>query len=91
MSLCIFKKRGSGCVCTKCGKSVRGHSGEGLISQCRLPSSGFGDRVASAIKVVARLLHIERWVKETPGCGCQKRKEALNKFGRSFWWTKSAK
>lgn len=37
--------------------------------------------MAKAIEVVAKLLHIERFVKETPNCGCKKRRKDLNRFG----------
>lgn len=41
-----------------------------------------GDWVASAIKALARSLHVTRWLRETSGCGCKKRQERLNRFGR---------
>ena len=56
---------------------------------------GLGDRLAAALGVVgiteARWLWVKSWFVNEPKCGCKKRKEALNKFGRDFWWSKSAK
>lgn len=83
---CEFEATPKGCRCVRCGRTVKRHSGHNLIAECK--TAGLGDHIASTIKTAARLLHIERWVKETPGCGCKKRREAMNKFGR--WW-KSAK
>jgi hypothetical protein len=61
-----------------------------FISEHRRPERppeppGLGDRLAHAIAFVAKLLHVERWVKETAGCGCQRRRETLNAWGR--WLT----
>jgi hypothetical protein len=32
---CAFARTTAGCRCTRCGRQVRGHSGEGLIADCR--------------------------------------------------------
>lgn len=50
---------------------------------CRAPREvGWGDWLAIFIKKTAALLHIEQWLVETPDCGCEKRREKLNRFGR---------
>ena len=86
---CTFKASTKGTPCDRCGRPLaRDYE---LVPQRNCIKPGLGDRVASAIKFAARVLHIERWVKETPGCGCKKRREAMNKWGRSVWWTQSAK
>jgi hypothetical protein len=87
--MCEWELRGKVCVCINCGDVLKHNKSEECRGVCVKP--GLGDRVAAAIKATARALRIERWVRETPGCGCKKRREALNKWGRSFWWTKSAK
>lgn len=70
--------------CIKCGRRLPKDYAKAPRAACRVP--GLGDRAASAIKFTTKLLHIERWVRETPGCGCKKRKEKLNRFGR---WLKA--
>lgn len=51
------------------GKLIEVHGDQRTV--VRQASFGMGDVVASAAKAVG--------VKETPGCGCAKRREALNK------------
>lgn len=73
-----------GDACVKCGRQLRRDYDEAPRAGCRV--IGLGDRVAGILSLTARMLHIERWVRETPGCGCQKRREKLNRFGR---WLKA--
>ena len=81
---CQFAKAKGGCVCQACGRKVRKHSGEGLIAACKVP--GLGDAVAKCLAAVgvteARWLALKGIVVETPSCGCQKRREKLNRWGR---------
>jgi hypothetical protein len=82
---CVFESMPGGCRCKTCGRKVKRHDGTNLVAACKSPS-GLGDRVAQAIKLTAKLLRLERWVKETPGCGCGRRRQKLNAWGR---WLRS--
>jgi hypothetical protein len=82
---CKFSSSMKGTPCQRCGFRLPMTFPDHPTRECR-GARGLGDRVANAITFLARLLRVERWVAETPGCGCQKRREALNRWGR---WLRS--
>jgi hypothetical protein len=91
---CAFEPTAKGCRCTICGRTVKRHSGENLIAACKVP--GLGDRLASMLAAVPllhitehRYLRLNRWLWKTitgrevlVACGCKKRIERLNAWGR---------
>ena len=81
---CMFSDSIAGAKCKRCGYALLRDYNSPPRRNCVPP--GIGDRVAKWLAAVgvteARWLAIKGIVIEKPTCGCEKRKETLNRWGR---------
>lgn len=84
MKDCIFPSGKKGEKCVACGWPLPIDFSEPPRRNCRSP--GLGDRMATALAYFGiterRWLWLKGFVIEQPTCGCRKRRESLNRFGR---------
>jgi hypothetical protein len=78
---CEFPSTKKGSPCLRCGFRLPMTFPDHPTRECR-GASGLGDRVTNAVKFVAALLRLEEILAETPDCGCNKRRETLNRWDR---------
>lgn len=81
---CVFPGSSAGTKCSVCGYSLLRDYDIAPRRNCTVP--GLGDRAAKCLAAVgiteSRWLAIKGIVIEKPTCGCQGRKEMLNRWGR---------
>lgn len=88
---CLFYNDGDFCVCDRCGHRTEksaAYSCDAHHAKCRSvsPTLYLGDRVERWLAAVGitnrRIIAVKKRLGMKPTCGCQWRKEVLNRFDR---------
>lgn len=51
---CNFIPKDNDCICIRCNRLVKNHSGQNLIAECRVPCSNLGDCTHQSISIICK-------------------------------------